>query len=134
LKAKLLGENVQIEPMLSGGAHSLAASLDYAISKQPQWLLDMFGVSARGQSNAKRLFHVTNSHRKQSGPVAISLNSRVCPHDCVEVVLDGKCVVVDDLLRTVLDAVEASGTTIPSSHGKEPHEPCKNEGGFHLAA
>ena len=34
--------------VLEGGAGTLAASLDYAISKQPMWLTEMFGCDQRG--------------------------------------------------------------------------------------
>jgi hypothetical protein len=106
LKSKVLSDLPPGEPMLSGEALSLAASLDYAITKQPAWIVDMFGVSSSGQSMARRLFRVTNSHRKRGGPVSISLNILKCPPPCVEVVLDGRTVNDPDQLRDILRRIE----------------------------
>lgn len=107
LKAKLIDEGGRMEPLLIGGAGSLAVSLDYALTKRPNWLVDMFGESESGRILARRLFRVTNSHRKRSGPVAISLNSHVCPQDCVEIVLDGRSVTSAEILGTMLEQIEA---------------------------
>jgi hypothetical protein len=93
--------------MLSGGVKSLAASLDYALTKQPGWLLDMFGVSSNGKTQARRLFRVTNSHRKRGGPVSISLNSNACPSDCIEIVVDGKSITCPHKVRILLENIEA---------------------------
>jgi len=106
LQAKLVDDASRFEPMLRGGAKSLAASLDYALTKQPAWIVDMFGVSAGGNSLAKRLCNVTNSHRKRGGDVCVSLNPRVCPPNCVEVVLDGRVVDTPEILRTMLASIE----------------------------
>lgn len=106
LKAQINDDSLRIEPMLSGEAKSLAASLDYALSKQPAWLLDMFGVSSGGKARAKRLFSVTNPNRKRSGPVEISLNARVCPKGSITIILDGKVVdskeELDLMLKTIV--------------------------------
>jgi hypothetical protein len=134
LKTKLLDESDRVEPVLSGGAKSLAASLDYALTKQPGWILDMFGVSAAGKTYARRLFRVTNSHRKRGGPVAISPNPHLCHHDCVEVVLDGKVIEAPELLRTMLNSIEAGGCAAPSSREEEDIQSCKNKPSIALAA
>ncbi len=62
------------DPILVGEKGSLAASLDYAISKQTHWLLDVFGSSDREVPHFRRIFKRTNSGRKRSGPVAVSLS------------------------------------------------------------
>ncbi len=61
---------------MSGELGSPAASLDYALTKQPRWLCEMFGTVGRGSAFAQRLFLRTNSNRKRPGPVTISLNER----------------------------------------------------------
>jgi hypothetical protein len=103
-------------------------------SSQPGWLLDMFGVSAGGKTYARRLFRVTNSHRKRGGPVAISLSPHLCPKHCVEVVLDGKFIEAPDILRRMLDNVEASEFRTPLSYKEEGPVSCKNEPSVPLAA
>ena len=127
LKAKLIEDLSFVEPMLTGESKSLAASLDYALTKQPGWILDMFGVSTNGTSHAKRLFKVTNSHRKRGGPVSISLNLSSCPPHQVEVVLDGKAVQTPELLRQMLQAISCYREARRSGRSKEPIPATDNE-------
>lgn len=60
------------DPILVGDKGSFAASLDYAISKETHWLIDVFGRSEGLMPNFRRVFKRTNSGRKRSGPVAVS--------------------------------------------------------------
>lgn len=60
--------------VLIGGQGSLAKSLDYALTKQPGWILDMFGVDSTGNSNLKRVLRRSNSEQKMPGPVIVGLN------------------------------------------------------------
>ncbi len=50
---------------LQGGRGSLASSLDYALSKSPAWLLEMFGTGPQGSPYARRLFRILNPNRKR---------------------------------------------------------------------
>lgn len=75
---------------LVGERSSLASSLDYALSKETNWLSDMFGFDAHGRLLAKRLFHRTNSNRKRPGPVALAINYHLLDPESVIVELDGK--------------------------------------------
>lgn len=74
---------------LSGCRGSLAASLDYAISKEPNWLLDMFGQDLNGSAVARRLFTRTNPERKRAGPVILALNHRMLRPDEINVMING---------------------------------------------
>lgn len=76
LRYKLSCEGCSAESRIEGRKGTLASSLDYAISKQPLWLLDMFGVDGAGRSNARRLLIVSNPNLKFAGPLAISVNER----------------------------------------------------------
>ena len=60
-----------------GEEASAAASLDYAISKPTQWVLDVFGEDRKGKSFASRAFQRQNSERKRPGPVKIRLSSNI---------------------------------------------------------
>lgn len=71
--------------ILVGESGSLAASLDYALSKQPNWLLDIFGTDASGVSLARKLFHRANPERRRAGPVQISVNRKQLPWNSIEV-------------------------------------------------
>lgn len=84
---------------LCGSAGSLAASLDYAITKQPIWLTDMFGTDSDGVCTIRRFVFRTNSERKRPGPVSLRINSSYLPIGSIEIVADG--VVVQDRLEIV---------------------------------
>jgi hypothetical protein len=75
---------------LEGGRGSLAAALDSALSKNPLWLLDMFGVDAQGGSTARRIFKRVNPERKRPGPVKISLSRNALPAASITIVIDGE--------------------------------------------
>jgi hypothetical protein len=61
---------------ISGKQGSLASSLDYALSKQPLWLIEMFGVDGTSNSYLRRILQRTNAERKFPGPVVVSVNPR----------------------------------------------------------
>ena len=75
--------------VLIGQAGSLAASLDYSISKTPNWISDMFGSDSHGTSIARRLFQRTNPERKRGGSVAVSWNTRMLPPEEIQIMIDG---------------------------------------------
>lgn len=56
---------------IEGDEGSLAASLDYAISKQPRWIDEMFGTTPQGVPISKLLFRRINPDRKRPGPVTV---------------------------------------------------------------
>ena len=57
---------------LEGYPGSWAGALDNALSKQPRWLVDMFGVDEDGLSLLRRLVMRSNSSCKHYGPVRIA--------------------------------------------------------------
>ena len=61
----------KFDAFIEGEVGSLAASLDYAISKQPNWILDMFGVDQDGNANIRKIIKRANSERKRPGPVRL---------------------------------------------------------------
>lgn len=61
------------ESVLQGGKGSIVASVDYALDKQPEWLMEMFGTSTDGRSYAKSFIRRTNPGMKRAGPVCIGL-------------------------------------------------------------
>jgi hypothetical protein len=75
--------------VLQGCSGSLAASLDYALSKQPAWLSEMFGCDANGISFARRLVLRTNPERKRPGPVVLAVNDMYLSAASIEVHADG---------------------------------------------
>jgi hypothetical protein len=98
--------------ILRGEANSLAASLDYAISKQPQWLAEMFGCDHNGICFARRLILRTNPERKRPGPVTLAINLSYLPWESINVFVDGKRATQEQLieLSAKLEGVEAPCT------------------------
>jgi hypothetical protein len=99
-----------VEPRLSGGPGSIAATLDGALSKEPAWLIDSFGVFPSGMPVSRRLFARSNPGRKRLGPVAVSLVGRVKRED-IAIYLNGRLVVESAELRSVLEALENQDET-----------------------
>jgi len=77
------------EPVVKGCGGSLAASLDYAISKQPMWLTEMFGCDQSGISLIRRMILRTNPERKRPGPTVLSFNERFMPVAAISIFSDG---------------------------------------------
>lgn len=91
---------------ISGEGGSIASSLDYAISKQPQWLSDMFGLDAQGRCVVQRFICRTNPNRKHSGPVLVGLKPNVIQSKDISIFLNGTLLqdpVSLSLLETNLD-------------------------------
>jgi len=104
---------------LLGGAGSLAATLDYAVSKEPEWTVDMFGVDTEGRSLIRRLIKRTNSERKYPGPVTVSVNTRAISPTSISIWWDGKRVQDEETLRTLeRELLQQTG----SAHSSESPE------------
>lgn len=99
---------------LIGGKSSLAASLDYAISKGPAWLGEMFGSGVGGNQTARRIFKITNPNRKRPGPVAISVNRNIVAADQVQIFWNGKLVTDQGQLYSMLAGIEEQGAESPA--------------------
>lgn len=84
LRTALYGNGISID----GEAGSLAASLDYALSKEPAWLSEMFGADFQGRAFARRMFQRTNPERKRAGPVTITINSSILDSIRISVYVD----------------------------------------------
>lgn len=109
IKTSMAARGHPCEPILVGEKGSLAASLDYAISKETHWLVDVFGHSDGRTPNFKKVFKRTNSGRKRIGPVAISLSRQLMQPGAIVIRLNSFDVVtvteLEDLLSR-LGAVE----------------------------
>ncbi len=100
-------------PTIAGEGGSMAASLDYALSKRPLWMLDMFGTTANGEAIVKMLFARWNSERKRGGAVVVAVNPSQLSAEGIVVLLNGseidaeRCVKLADsiLLSTSNTAV-----------------------------
>ena len=95
---------------ISGDSGSAAASLDYALSKEPSWLIDFFGMTSKGNAFAKSLFGRRNSERKRPGPVEVYVNDRAIKHDDIKVFVNGT-EASSKVLQEVTASVEAQFTS-----------------------
>ena len=100
-------QNPNVDYCLIGTKGSLAASLDYALSKGPAWIGEMFGSTPGGGLFAKRLFRITNPNRKRPGPVALSVNRTLIQADKIAVVWNNRKVEDPKDLVAILGAIEA---------------------------
>ena len=97
--ARRADHDLESLPRLQGESNSPASSLDYALGKQPNWLLDMFGVTGAGQANARRLIHRSNPERRRPGPVILAMNPSFFPPEKIEVIIDNERITQDDELQ-----------------------------------
>lgn len=80
LRHKLFGSNLSPDDykgILYGNEGTNAASLDYAITKKPLWIQDMFGCDNYDKPLCTRLFRRTNPERKRPGPVLVAINHKI---------------------------------------------------------
>ena len=103
---------------IQGYRGSYAASLDHALSKPPQWLIDIFGWDGNGEPNCKRLFLRSNPGCKQPGAVTVSLNQRQLTSADIRVFVGEREVIDTADLLALVQRLEA---TVHS--GKQPVSP-----------
>jgi hypothetical protein len=93
------------EAGLCSDATPWALSLDFALSKKPRWLLDMFGVDQSGTPILKRLFIRMNPEKKRPGPAWVSMNPAFLDPGNISIFLDGVEVVTGLELNTLLTLI-----------------------------
>jgi hypothetical protein len=120
VRIALSNQNQSLQSMncLSGHKSSLAASLDYALSKQPQWLQEMFGLGSFGTVYARRLILRTNSERKRPGPVTLGVNTVVLKPERIQIYLDSKLVTSSDTLADLLARLESRQKGMVTEHSQ----------------
>jgi hypothetical protein len=89
------------EGLIRGDGNSLAASLDYAISKQPVWLTEMFGCDQQGISLARRLILRTNPERKRPGPVTLGINQLFMSASAIRIFVNGSQKTGEELVNLI---------------------------------
>lgn len=108
-----------VDYCLIGSRGSLAASLDYALSKGPAWIGEMFGATPGGGLYAKRLFRITNPNRKRPGPVALSVNKSLITGGNIEVHWNGQKVSELSELTAILKSIESQDAELSDSDEPE---------------
>jgi len=90
---------------LIGEKGSLCRSLDYAISKKPDWIMDLFGYDSEGDSYVGRFFWRDNPEGKREGPTKVTLNTKMIAPEMISVRLHGDTIVDRERLVAVLAAL-----------------------------
>ena len=124
-KAALMGRGLLEESnaALRGSTGSSAASLDYAISKQPGWIVDMFGMDGSGHSRIRRLIRRSNAERKYPGPVVLGINTLNISPTAIDIWWNDARVVDSTILRTLIDHLERqSGDQTSATSAQESPE------------
>ena len=103
---------------IEGYGGSLAASLDYALSKQPVWIADMFGCDPKGICNARRMILRTNPERKRPGPVVLAVNHVYLPATAIEVFVNGMPCHGSALERLIASLQDGTACSIEVSEGE----------------
>jgi hypothetical protein len=94
--------------VLSGSSGSIAATLDYALSKQPRWLLDAFGSDRRGNSILRQVILRSNPERKSGPLVTLALNEKNMPASCVQILVNSELIEGPAKLGELASAIELS--------------------------
>jgi len=104
VKLALMSKSASVDtlPLVLGFRGSLVASLDYALTKQPAWLVDMFGCDVSERPMGQRLFSRANSHLKRPGPVAIGLNTKALAPEDLHIFWNAQRVEDVETLQTLL--------------------------------
>lgn len=110
LRHYLHGNNVLSaqESCIRGGKGSPAASLDYALSKQPTWLHDLFGSCPRGNTRARSIIQRINPERKKGGEVRLHIHNTLLPAASVRIRADGDQELGHEQLITLLRSLEVN--------------------------
>ena len=124
LHSRLNGGQRRIDDVavLSGEEGSAAASLDYAISKEPAWLMDMFGPAHNASYVAfRQCVTRANPERKRPGPVKLFPVSRILSPENILVHIDGKPCEDDAEIKGLLLGIQ--GASFPADEvGQEPQQ------------
>lgn len=126
LKTLLSKTPSESEASLSGSSSSAASSLDYALSKPPTWMLDMFGCSSSGEPIVRRLFKRVNPEQKLPGPVSVSLNLSFLPQTGIKIFINDTECRDKEKLSALVDALETNWRPARVSLSSRSNGPCIN--------
>lgn len=96
------------QAFLCGKANSMACSLDYALTKKPGWLMDVFGSDSKGNPLAMRLFDRRNSSRKMPGPVLVRFNPYQLRAEGIVISVNGRVIASESELSEIKERLAAT--------------------------
>lgn len=95
-------------PYIKGERGSLAVSLDYAISKQPLWLAEMFGCDSSGICNIRRIIRRSNPERKRAGPVILAFNTNLLSFENIQIIWVDTLIKREEDLASLLHKISST--------------------------
>jgi len=112
--------------LLEGERGSLAASLDYSISKDVGWLADIFGVETSGRPIVRSVVGRLNPERKRPGPVRLYIQPTWTKELTVKIIVNGAF--KENLCDLVsLEAALTQEHTVDTSLSQEIDHPMVNK-------
>lgn len=105
-------EKNPVAGQLAGVKGSLAASLDYALSKQPAWLREVCGSDPQGNAYMRKLIVRTNPERKRPGPVVLGINERIMSIGDIKIFRDRQKLTSTEDLQKLLSAITTEDDNI----------------------
>jgi hypothetical protein len=96
---------LQANAVISGLRGSPASSLDYAITKGPVWIHEMFGTDRNGTPRARNYFRRTNTELKRVGPVLICFSPTI---EKIQITRDGNLIEDEKSLKLLLEQLNQS--------------------------
>lgn len=101
-------KNSLLQAALVGRAGSAARTLDYAISKRPNWVVDLFHFDSEGSSLVGRFFWRVNSEGRRPGPISISFNPHMFSARSIVIRKGGKEITNAEQLLRLAESLEQS--------------------------
>ena len=83
--AEISARGTSQKVVISGTRGSGAASLDYAIGKNTNWLHELFGEDASGRPLCRQIFKRSNPELRRSGPAEVSFNPSLIAPDGIKI-------------------------------------------------
>lgn len=120
LKSAAFQRGAEVNAVLEGNCGSLASSLDFSLTKLPNWHVDIFGLDGRGNPLVRRLIYRENIGLKRAGPVLLRLGGALSNDMTIVVYLDGNQINDKDVILRLALRIEESWQPHHSGVGRKP--------------
>lgn len=108
---------------LLGEGQSPASTLDYALTKQPNWMKDLFGCTPTGDSILRTLIGRMNPERKRPGPVRLWFEARAIDPAHIRIFLNEIEITSPALLEESMNLLELSWSSRARTRGRRGNAP-----------
>ncbi|MCB0343606.1 MAG: hypothetical protein KDD66_00740 [Bdellovibrionales bacterium] len=105
--AEISARGTSQKVVISGTRGSGAASLDYAIGKNTNWLHELFGEDASGRPLCRQIFKRSNPELRRSGPAEVSFNPSLIAPDGIKIFVENELCTDPERLREMSQSVKS---------------------------